>query len=415
MIPSPHALRTELTVAVFAVVYAGMFLGRLPRLRLDRTGVALLGAIALIGGGVLTLDEAARAIDVSTIALLFAFMVISAQLRLGGFYTRVATAVTGLRVSAGQLLAAVVLVSGALSAVFTNDIVCLAVAPVLIQACRRRDLDPVPFLLALACAANIGSAATLIGNPQNILIGQVLHLDFAAYLGFAAMPSLLGLALTWGVIATQYRGRWKSADAGAVEADLTLPAWDRWQAAKGLAVTAALLVAFLGSAAPRDTLALAAAGLLLCSRRLHSRQMLGLVDWQILVLFCGLFVVNHGLQASGVPERLVAHLAALGIDPAAPAWLGAMTVVLSNAVSNVPAVMLLLPMVGDGSTAGPLLALCSTLAGNLLIVGSIANVIVVDTAARAGIPIDWRRHARTGGTVTVLSLAVTAAWLWLCQ
>ena len=315
--------------------------------------------------------------------------------------------------SPARLLGAVVVVSGALAAVFTNDIICLAVAPVLIQTCRRRGLDAVPFLLALACATNIGSAATLIGNPQNILIGQVLHLDFVAYLRIAAVPAIVGLALTWGVIARQYRGRWLAGGTGADDGEPPLPAWDRWQAVKGVTVTAALLVAFLVTNAPRVTLALAAAGLLLCSRRLHSRQMLGLVDWQVLVLFCGLFVVNHGLQMSGVPERLVAQLAARGVDPAAPAWLGAVSVVLSNAVSNVPAVMLLLPVAGGKPLAGPILALTSTLAGNLLIVGSIANIIVVDAAARDGIPIDWRTHARTGGVVTLVSLAVTGAWLCL--
>ncbi len=354
-------------------------------------------------------------------------MVLSAQLRLGGFYGRVAEAVTRIGLDPPKLLLAVVLLAGALAAVFTNDIVCLAVAPVLIDACRRRGLDPVPFLLALACAANVGSAATLIGNPQNILIGETLGLSFVGYLGDAGVPAVAGLVATWAVIAGQQRRRWtvapeqSQAATGAAAApedgDETAPALDRWQTAKGLLMTTALLIAFLATDARRDLVALASAGVLLCSRRLHSRRMLGLVDWQLLVLFCGLFVVNHALEATGVTDRAVAALGAAGIDPGRPGWLFALTVALSNTVSNVPAVMLLAPLVesvpGGYPLAGPLLALTSTLAGNLLIVGSIANLIVADVATRHGIEIGWRRHARTGVPVALVTLALAMGWLWL--
>src|SRR5215470_16481849 len=193
---------------IFLVVYLGMFLGELPYLQLDRTGVALLGAIALISIDAVTLNDAAEAVHLPTIILLFSFMVLSAQMRLGGFYDRVTEQLAALPLSPPQLLAALILVVAALSAVFSNDIVCLAVAPVLIGACLRRRLDPVPYLLALACAANIGSAWTLIGNPQNMLIGQTLRLSFPGYSAEAALPVALGLIATWGLIAWQSRGRW---------------------------------------------------------------------------------------------------------------------------------------------------------------------------------------------------------------
>ncbi len=168
-------------VAVFAVVYLGMILGGLPFLQLDRTGVALLGAIAIVALGALTPEEAALSIHLPTLLLLFSFMVISAQMRLGGFYTRVTLQVAELRLSPPALLAAMIAVVGTLSAMFSNDVICLAIAPVLADACLARRLDPVPYLLGLACAANVGSAATLIGNPQNMLIGQVLELSFPGY------------------------------------------------------------------------------------------------------------------------------------------------------------------------------------------------------------------------------------------
>lgn len=404
-------------LVVFAVVYLGMILGGLPFLQLDRTGVALLGAIALIALGDVGLEEAGGAVHAPTVILLFAFMVISAQLRLGGFYAWVTHRLGALPLRPPMLLAALIAAVAALAAVFSNDIVCLAMAPVLIEVCRRRGLAPIPYLLALACAANIGSALTLIGNPQNMLIGETLRLSFGSYLAEAALPVVLGLLVTWGLIVAQVRGRWAAPPAP----DATLPCerreeadalLDRWQTAKGLAVAAALLAVFLLTDWPREIAALAGAGVLLLSRKLHSRKMLGLVDWELLVLFIGLFVVNHAFQKTGLTDELVQALAHFGVPLQEPLPLYLTAFLLSNVVSNVPAVMLLLPL-ATHPMAGTLLALSSTLAGNLLIVGSIANIIVVSAAERRGVHIDWRRHARVGVPVTLATLAIAGLWLGL--
>jgi Na+/H+ antiporter NhaD/arsenite permease-like protein len=410
---------TEFVVAVFAVVYLGMILGGLPLLQLDRTGVALLGAIALIGFDAVSLDEAARSVHLPTLILLFSFMVVSAQMRLGGFYDGVTRWLTHLPLTPALLLGALIATVAALSAVFSNDIVCLAVAPILIAACRARGLSPLPFLLALACAANIGSAATLIGNPQNMLIGETLRLSFAGYLRESALPVGFGLVATWVLMLALTRGQLAAAAGGASQdavrrdaASEEGSALDAWQTTKGLAVAFAIVACFLFTSWPREVVALTGAGVLLTSRRLHSRQMLGLVDWELLVLFIGLFVVNHALQKTGLPARVVADLAAAGLSLQDPGPLFATTFVLSNIVSNVPAVMLLLPGVAH-PMAGPALALVSTLAGNLFIVGSVANIIVVDAAARHGIAIGWRDHARIGVPVTLVTLAIVAAWLAL--
>ena len=197
-----------LVVGVFAVVYLGMMLGELPGLKLDRTGIALLGAIALIASGRMSLDEAWTAVDVPTIALLLGLMVISAQFRLGGFYSNVTRHLGEGQRSPATLLALVIATSGGLSAVLANDIVCLAMAPVLIEVCTHRRLNPVPYLLALACAATSGSAATRIGNPQNMLIGQTLQLSFSGYLLDGAAPALAGLFVVWAVIVARYRAHW---------------------------------------------------------------------------------------------------------------------------------------------------------------------------------------------------------------
>jgi Na+/H+ antiporter NhaD/arsenite permease-like protein len=412
---------------VFAFVYLGMILGEIPGLALDRTGVALLGAIALVAAGRVSPEAAWRAVDVPTLALLFGLMVLSAQFRLGGFYALVTRRIAAAPVSPPALLALVVAASGILSAFLANDIVCLAMAPLLVEGCARRRLDPVPFLVALACASNVGSAATLIGNPQNMLIGQVLGLSFTRYLVDAGAPSLLGLGVVWGVVCAVARGRWEretSPPRGLLSREpeppdllppeAAAPPFNAWQTAKGLIVLAALLALFCLSQWPRDVVALAAAGLLLTSRRMASREILGLVDWHLLVLFMGLFVVNHALAESGMAAATMRDLAFAGLDVSHPGWLFTVAAALSNLVSNVPAVMLLLPA-ATHPLAGPLLALASTLAGNLLIVGSIANIIVVDQAGRLGVRIGLREHARYGVPVTAITLALSALWLWLLR
>ena len=403
---------TATVATVFAIVYVGMILGGLPFLQLDRTGVALLGAIAIVGLEVLTPEQAALSIHLPTLLLLFSFMVLSAQMRLGGFYTWVTLRIAALPLAPPMLLAATMAAVAALSAVFSNDVVCLAVAPVLADACARRRLDPVPYLIGLACAANIGSAATLIGNPQNMLIGQVLAMHFAAYLRAAFLPALLGLAAAWGIIAWRLSAATETQLAVTERREGESTGLDPWQTAKGLAVAGALLLVFLFTDWPREVAALAGAGILMTSRRLHSHKMLGLVDWELLILFIGLFVVNHAFERTGLAAQAIRSLAAAGLPLSEPAPLFATTFVLSNVLSNVPAVMLLLPAATE-PFSGPMLALVSTLAGNLLIVGSIANIIVVDAARRRGIAIDWRRHAVTGIPVTVATLAITAGWFAL--
>jgi Na+/H+ antiporter NhaD/arsenite permease-like protein len=244
-----------------------------------------------------------------------------------------------------------------------------------------------------------------------MLIGQTMRLSFDGYFLDAIIPVALGLAASWVLIAWQTRGRWeeRAADTGPQAADIP---FDAWQTTKGLMIAGALLVAFLVAPWPREHMALIGAGILLMSRQLRSRNMLGLVDWELLVLFMSLFVVNAAFQRTGLTEHAIAWLASLGVRLDRPGALFGATFVLSNLVSNVPAVMLLIPVVHH-PMGGVMLALVSTLAGNLLIVGSIANIIVVDAAARRGIVIDWRRHARVGVPVTLMTLAVSGAYLAL--
>jgi Na+/H+ antiporter NhaD/arsenite permease-like protein len=404
-------------VAIFATVYLGMFLGGLPRLKLDRSGVALLGAIAVIALTGLPLEDAARSVDLPTIVLLFAFMVVSAQMRLGGFYAEVTRRVGAMPLSRAGLLAALIGVAGGLSAVFSNDIVCLAMTPVVARLCLQRGLNPLPFLIGLACAANIGSAATLIGNPQNMLIGSVLKLHFGGYARQALAPVGVSLLLLWLWLAYGPGARVGSPEPTrtvAVPVRVEDEPFDRWQTTKGLLVALVLMGVFLFTDWPRDVAALVGAGVLLLSRRFHSADVMGFVDWPLLLLFIGLFVVNHAFDGTGLAAQAVAWLATQGVHLSEPGPLLVVGVALSNLVSNVPAVMLLLPHLGaDPQQAGVLLALVSTFAGNLLLVGSIANLIVADLAAKEGISLDWRRHVVTGLPVTLVSLGVLWGWFSL--
>lgn len=397
-------------LVVFVLVYFGMALGRYPWLAIDRTGITLLGAIVLVTAAKLTPQQAWDAVDVPTLALTLGLMVISAQFRLGGFYARVARGLAAANVTPRTLLAMLIAVVAGLSAVLANDIVCLAITPVLVEGCARRNLKPAPFLLALACAANVGSAATLIGNPQNILIGQALRLDFARYLLIALPPVAVGLGVVWCVIVRHVGANW-ALDAETEIPEVDAPPFNVWQTSKGAVVIVAVTGLFLFSPFPREVVALAAAGILLTSRRMASRDILGLVDWHLLVLFGGLFVVNRALQDSGMLTGALAVLGDCGLDVRQPVLLFLGTVGLSNLVSNVPATMLLLPA-ATHPIAGPVLALSSTLAGNLFIVGSIANIIVVEQAARMGVRITWWDHVKVGMPVTVLTLLAAGAWLW---
>jgi Na+/H+ antiporter NhaD/arsenite permease-like protein len=244
------------------------------------------------------------------------------------------------------------------------------------------------------------------------LIGETLRLPFASFLLDGLPPAAIGLGITWLILRAQWRGRWDAAPSVTPATGVEAVPFDRLQTMKGVVLLVAVVAAFLFTSWPRDVVALSAAGVLLLSRRMASRDMVGLVDWHLLVLFVGLFVVNEAVARAGLLQEVYARVAAAGIDLTKPQWLFAVTPVLSNLVSNVPAVMLLLPA-ASGAHAGAVLAVASTLAGNLLIVGSIANIIVVEQARAQNVAIDWRSHAKSGVPITLATLALAGIWLWL--
>ena len=275
-----------------------------------------------------------------------------------------------------------------------------------------RQLNPIPFLLALAFSANAGSIATIIGSPQNMLIGEQFNLSFATFMGYTAVPALVSLVVIWGVLALQYRDNWSGpGQAEGDEADPAVPL-DVWEATKGGVITLIVIVVFLFAPWPRSLVALTAGGLLLANAHFRSRAMLDRVDWQLLILFIGLFIVNGALQATHLPAEWISMLHEQGVNLQSPPWIFAATVVLSDIVSNVPSVMLLLPFATEPASA-PVMAIASGLSSNLIVIGSLASIIVVDAAARRGIKISSIQFMRSGVPVTLISLALSALWLWL--
>jgi Na+/H+ antiporter NhaD/arsenite permease-like protein len=401
----------QVGVWIFLLTYVGVALGRLPGLALDRTGFALLGALAMVVFLVVPLEEALRSIHAPTILLLYALMVVSAQLRLGGFYTWTAMRVSRLADRPRLFLAGLMLVAAVLSAVLANDIVCLAFTPVLVVALVRGGLNPAPYLIGLACASNIGSAATIIGNPQNMLIGQVGDLSFGRFLAWCGPPSVVSLVAAYGVIAWLYRGRLCAAVPAGSDALDRWPEFNRHQTVKGLVAVGAIVILFF-TPVRREIAALAVAGVLLVSRRMHTRDILGLVDWHLITLFCGLFVVIHGLELTGAPARALAALGRAGVEVSNPYVLTVGSALFSNVVSNVPATMLIVKFLDPAQPeAWYVLALATTYAGNLITLGSIANLITFEQARQHGVEVSFREHARTGVPVTAASLLITMVWI----
>ncbi|OGQ87524.1 MAG: anion transporter [Deltaproteobacteria bacterium RIFOXYD12_FULL_56_24] len=401
-------------VLIFIITYLGVALGRIPGLMLDRTGIALLGAIAMIASGAVPLESAMGAIDLPTIILLYALMVLSAQLRLGGFYTWVIQRTTGMLDRPRLFLLTSMLAAALLSALLANDIVCLAFTPVLCLVLLKKGLNPLPFLLGLAAASNIGSAATIIGNPQNMLIGQVGRLHFGSFLFWCAPPTVIALAGAYFILCRTYQGRFAMPTVPqSLEQTAAWPEFNRWQSSKGL-LAMLVLVALFFTPIPRELSAITVAGILLCSRKMHSRRIMELVDWHLLTLFCALFIVVHGITARNIPGLLMEAMSQHGLTITNLFALTGISALMSNLVSNVPAAMLLVQFLDPRvPEQWYVLALSSTFAGNLIIIGSIANLIVIEQARKFKIEISFKEHARAGIPITLFSLLVLVLLLYL--
>ena len=398
-------------LAIFAFTYLGIAVGRVPGLKLNRVGIALLGAIAMMIFGDITTADVISYVNWPTVFLLFGFFVISAQLRLSGFYDRVAGGISARLGNPARFLLILMLVTGGLSAFLNHDIVCYVFTPIAGAALLRRQINPVPFLIALAISSNIGAAATLIGNPQDMMIGQVAHLDFGRYILWTFVPVIFAMAAAYGIIWMLSRKQLQSALSVPMRLNPQTHPFNRPHTIKGLVILVVVIGLFF-SPLPKEVIALAAAGIHLASTKFRTDDLLKLVDWPILVLFMGLFVVTGAFQSTGCGDQAVKWLAQGGFNLNAPANLALTTAALSNLISNSPAVLLLLN-VADLShpAAAYILALANSFGGSLIILGSVSNIIVVQQSRELGIKISFRDFARLGIPVTLAALAGLLAWI----
>jgi Na+/H+ antiporter NhaD/arsenite permease-like protein len=404
-----------LVATIFGLTYLALAFGRIPGLRIDRAGISLVGATTMLACGLLTMEDAAKAIDYHTIVLLFGMMVVVAYLRLAGFFV-LATEWIAARFSGPlSLLAITIGLSGTLSAFLVNDVVCVALTPLVLHLCQRLKLPPIPYLVGLATASNIGSVATITGNPQNMIIGS---LSGISYLGFAARLApiaLIGLALDFAVVAMIYRETLEKVGRSPLPTvEPGRPRVHRSLLIKSITVTLITIVLFFAGF-PTSLVALTAAAVLMLDR-VRPEKVFKSVDWPILVMFIGLFVLVHAFDVNVVQTWGITRWHALLQSPVV--MVSSLSALLSNLVSNVPAVLLFKPLMAAMSDSNReqawlALAMSSTLAGNLTVMGSVANLIVVESARRAGTELSFVEYLKVGVPVTILSTLVGVSWLLL--
>lgn len=394
--------------AIFLASYLVFALGKFPGLKIDRPGAAIIGAVLMIAFRVISPANALRAIDFATIVLLFAMMLLVAYLHLTGFFDWVAEHVVG-AIGPNHLLPAIIFVSGILSAFFVNDIICLVMVPFALVTSRRMGLKPVPYLLAVATASNIGSVATITGNPQNMLIGSYSGIRYPLFLAKLGPVAIVGLFLDWLVI-------WllctrKETIAALPNAPPPVKV-DRAGLVKCAIVIAGVLAGFLAGFPPALVASVGAA-VMLITRTRDPHTVYEEVDWGLLVFFVGLFLIVGGAENAGLTAKLLSFSRGMNLEH--PVILTLVSAALSNIVSNVPAVMVLksiVPGFANPRLGWLVLAMASTLAGNLTITGSVANLIVVERA-KPYAEITFTDYLRVGVPVTLATIAFGCAWLML--
>lgn len=405
----PHNLVSFIALAVIVITLVGVAVGRYPWLRMNRATISITGAVILILIGAISLDKAYAALDLHTLSLLFAMMIINVNLRLAGFFQLVASLVLKLAHTPKGLLALFIITSGMLSAIFLNDTIVLMFTPLVLEITLALRRNPIPYLIGLVSAANIGSTATITGNPQNMLIGISSGIPFVTFTGYLAPVALIGLFIAWIVLILVYRREF--ADP-VLPAAVPLPQRTyRPLLNKSLLATGLMVLAFI-IGMPIPLAALAAAAFLLITRRLKPSRVFVEIDLSLLVFFSGLFIVTEAIQTTGFSEQI--FTIAQPVAERGVAALALVATLLSNLVSNVPAVMLfrpLIPTFPDPQKAWLSLAMATTLAGNLTLLGSVANLIVAETAKNRGVQLSFKEYLKSGPAITLITMLIGILWM----
>ncbi|MCZ7602729.1 MAG: anion transporter [Melioribacteraceae bacterium] len=389
---------------IILITLAGVAIGRLPKLRMNRATIALVGAGLLIITNALELNQAYTSVDWDTILLLFAMMILNINLSLAGFFQLIAAKIIRFASSPKQLLLVIVFSSGILSALFLNDTICLMFTPLVLEIAITLKRNPIPYLMGLAVSANIGSAATIVGNPQNMIIGISSGISFTDF-AIALLPvSLISLFVGWIIIVLVY----KKEFAGnrfeipiISEVKIYKPLF-----IKSIIATLLMIAAFIyGFSIPLS--AFAAACLLLVTRRLKPERVFREIDWSLLVFFAALFIVTGAIETTGISNYLFLKVESFICDNVVN--LSVISAVLSNLVSNVPAVLLFRPIITtcpDPTNSWLILAMATTFAGNLTLIGSVANLIVAESAKKRGIHLSFVEYLKSGFLIAVISIGI---------
>jgi Na+/H+ antiporter NhaD/arsenite permease-like protein len=399
-----HWQKEIVAAVIFAITYVLISGRQLKILPLNRPAAALLGAVLMVATGVVTPERAYRAVNYDTLVLLLGMMLISAYLYLAHFFEWAANIVLKFSRTPQRLLFYLTLTSGVLSALLVNDTICLMLTPLVVAVIRRGKLPLLPFLIALATSANIGSVATLVGNPQNMIIGQFSHIPFAQFARSLAPAAVIGLAINFAIVSFGFRNVLRQV---AINREPhTRPSLDRGLFTLVCIVFLVIFVCFFAGLNLAWT-ALAGAALVMVLARRDTHEVLKLIDWHLLVFFAALFVVVEGLSDTGLPDSIYRALQPMfGSQSTAQAWnLSWFSVAGSNIFSNVPFVLVAakwIPHFAYPALMWKVLALATTFAGNLTIIGSVANMIVVESA-RDHLEIGFWDYARFGIPITILS------------
>lgn len=389
---------------IIIVTLFGVAVGRLPRLRMNRATIALVGAGLLILTNAIDLKDAYTSVDWDTILLLFAMMILNINLSLAGFFQLIAAKIIRFASTLKQLLLVIIFSSGILSALFLNDTICLMFTPLVLEIAITLKRNPIPYLMGLAVSANIGSAATIVGNPQNMIIGISSGISFVDFTTALLPVSLISLFVGWIVIIIVYKKEFtgnKFEIPTVTEVRIYKPLL-----IKSTAATVLMIAAFIyGFSIPLS--AFAAACLLLITRRLKPERVFREIDWSLLVFFSGLFIVTGAIETTGISGYLFTKVETFICDSVVN--LSVSSAILSNLVSNVPAVLLFRPVIPtcpDPTNAWLILAMATTFAGNLTLIGSVANLIVAESAKSKGINLSFVEYLKSGALIAVISIAV---------
>lgn len=410
---------------ILALTYAGIIFTRLPRINIDRPAAAMVGGLLMVLSGVLTIQQATAAIDFDIIALLLGMMLLIAALQRAGFFTWIAAQSVAVATQPWQLLVLVVVATAVGSAFLVNDVVVLLFTPVVIHACKMLKANPVPYLIAEAMASNIGSVATIVGNPQNMLIGISSGITFGRFLMYLLPVALACMIFLIAIVYLFYRRQ--MAEPFALEplrhqtlmvaTGHHLPAAQQRLLAWTMPILVLTILGFffssiIGIGVPIIAMIGGLAAMLFSG--IKPSRLIQEVDWGLLVFFAGLFVVIGGAQHAGILNIFLKYFK-IQPDVTGIVSMHLVSTVVSQVVSNVPLTMLVIPLIHDvqGHTLWISLAAGSTLGGNATLIGAVANIIVAEQAYRHGVRLGWWEFTRVGLIVTAVSIATSIGILAL--